>query len=188
MFILKLKTKTEDYKKKFDRSISPFKEELTKDMNAQLLTMIGIFTALAFLIFGGISSLDNIFANIEFPLFKLLIVGCLWGLCIINLIFVFLFCVGKMTKLNFKSADRENATLFQRYPIVWWSNLIIVSIMALSAWGYYLVRRNICNWFDQICYSYPLYATLTGTAVILIIITFLICKLIKATKYADGDQ
>lgn len=176
-----LKQSDEDYKKKFDKSISPFKEELTKDMNSQLLTMVGIFTALAFLIFGGISSLDNIFSNIEFPLFKLLIVGTLWGLCILNLIFVFLFCVGKMTKLNFKSTDDQNATLFQKYPIVWWSNLIIVSIMVLSIWGYYLTKQNIHTWFDRICRGNPILSTIIGTGIIIIVIVILTCKLIKAT-------
>lgn len=183
-----LKQSDEDYKKKFDKSISPFKEELTKDMNSQLLTMVGIFTALAFLIFGGISSLDNIFANIEFPLFKLLIVGALWGLCILNLIFVFLFCVGKMTKLNFKSTDDKNATLFQKYPIVWWSNLIIVSIMVLSIWGYYLTKRNIHNWFDKICRGNPIWSTIIGTGIIIIVIVILTCKLIKATKDTAGND
>ena len=51
-------------------------------------------------------------------------VGLIWGLCIFNLIYVFLFCVGKMTHLNFKSTDDPDATIFQKYPIVWWSDLL----------------------------------------------------------------
>ena len=34
---------------------------LTKEMNMQLISLIAIFTALSFIVFGGISSLDNIF-------------------------------------------------------------------------------------------------------------------------------
>ena len=181
-----LKQTDEEYKKKFNASIEPIKDNITKDLNAQLLTMVGIFTALAFLIFGGISSLDNIFANQEIPILKLMIVGSVWGLCILNLIFVFLFCVGKMTKLKFTSTDNPDATIFQKYPIVWWSNLVIVSIMILSMWGYYITKRNIHTWFDQICFKDPMWATIIGTGVILVVIIFITCKLIKATKHTNG--
>ena len=181
-----LKQTDEEYKKKFNASIEPIKDNITKDLNAQLLTMVGIFTALAFLIFGGISSLDNIFANQEIPILKLMIVGSVWGLCILNLIFVFLFCVGKMTKLKITSTNEPDATIFQKYPIVWWSNLVIVSIMILSMWGYYITKRNIHTWFDQICFKDPMWATIIGTGVILAVIIFITCKLIKATKHTNG--
>lgn len=181
-----LKQTDEEYKKKFNASIEPIKDNITKDLNAQLLTMVGIFTALAFLIFGGISSLDNIFANQEIPILKLMIVGSVWGLCILNLIFVFLFCVGKMTKLKFTSTDNPDATIFQKYPIVWWSNLVIVSIMILSMWGYYITKRNIHTWFDQICFKNPMCATMIGTGVILLVLLVITCKLVKATKHTNG--
>lgn len=86
-----LRQTDEEYKRKFDKSITPFKEELVKDMNAQLLTMVSIFTALAFLVFGGISSLGSIFSNYELPLLKVIIIGCVWGFCLLNLIFIFSF-------------------------------------------------------------------------------------------------
>lgn len=181
-----LKQSDAEYEEKFNKKMIPIKEDLSKDLSQQLLTMVSIFTALAFLIFGGISSLDNIFANQEIPILKLMIVGSVWGLCILNLIFVFLFCVGKMTKLKFTSTDNPDATIFQKYPIVWWSNLVIVSIMILSMWGYYITKRNIHTWFDQICFKDPMWATIIGTGVILVVIIFITCKLIKATKHTNG--
>lgn len=181
-----LKQSDAEYEEKFNKKMIPIKEDLSKDLSQQLLTMVSIFTALAFLIFGGISSLDNIFANQEIPILKLMIVGSVWGLCILNLIFVFLFCVGKMTKLKFTSTDNSDATIFQKYPIVWWSNLVIVSVMILSMWGYYITKRNIHTWFDQICFKDPMWATIIGTGVILVAIIDITCKLIKATKHTNG--
>ena len=180
-----LKKSDKEYKKQIDDRLIPFKEDLTKDMNSQLLTMIGIFTALAFLIFGGISSLENVFSNPQLPLFKLMIVGCVWGLCILNLVFVFLFCVGKMANLNFKSNQDENATIFQKYPIVWWSNLIIVAIMVFSIWGYYLTKKNIHNWFDKICLNNSVLSSIIGTVIIIVVFfvaTILLVKVTKTTK------
>ncbi len=181
-----LKQSDAEYEEKFNKKMRPIKDELSKDLSQQLLTMVSIFTALAFLIFGGISSLDNIFANQGISVLKIMIVGSIWGLCILNLIFVFLFCVSKMTKLKIVSTSEPNATIFQKYPIVWWGNLVIVSIMLLSMWGYYITKRNIHTWFDQICFKNPVLATILGTGLILIIIIAITCKLIKATKRTNG--
>lgn len=183
-----LKQTDSEYEEKFNCMVEPIKSDLAKDLNAQLLTMVGIFTALAFLIFGGISSLNNIFENQAIPIMKLMIVGAVWGLCMLNLVFVFLFCVGKMTKLKFSSTDDPNTTIFQKYPIVWWTNLIILSILLLSIWGYYLTNRNMYGWFEQICYKNTTLATIIGSAVIILIIFISSYKLVKATKHTNGSD
>lgn len=177
-----LKQTDEEYKQKFDKSIATFKDELTKDMNAQLLTMIGMFTALAFLIFGGISSLAGIFSS-ELPLLKLMVVGSVWGICIVNLIFVFLFCIGKMTKLSIKSLDDEDASIFQRYPIVWWSNYIILSILIISIWGYYINKSGINAWIFELGNNSPKIFTNVGTIIIILLLAITFLMLMRATKY-----
>lgn len=67
-----LKQTDEEYDEKFKARISSFKEDMSKDMNARMITMVAIFTALAFLIFGSISSLDGIFENTALPIFKVM--------------------------------------------------------------------------------------------------------------------
>lgn len=161
-----LKQTDEEYKRKFDASIEPFKNALVRDMNAQLLTMVSIFTALAFLIFGGISSLGSIFSNHELPLLKIMIIGCVWGLCILNLVFVFLFCVGKMTNLNFKSGNETGSSIFQKYSVVWWSNLVILMLLAGNSWTYYIRQDNIDAWFRTWCVRFPQIATWGGYGII----------------------
>lgn len=130
--------------------------ELSRNMSEQLLTLIGIFTALAFLLFGGISSLENIFSDIQtVSLLKLVILGCIWGLCLVNLIFVFLFCVSKMTKLSFSSTENRNASIFQKYPIFWWTNYIIISILSVASILFYINKNNMLKWVDNICNAIP---------------------------------
>lgn len=165
-----LKQSDEEYKEKFEKLISTYKEDMTKDMNNQLLTMVSIFTALAFLVFGGISSLDNIFSVHGIPVLKLMCVGAIWGLCILNLIFVFLFCVGKMTKLNFRSTDDPDANIFQKYPVIWWTDLMLVSILLLSLWAYYIQQYEIADWLRWACLENQKTATLVGFGTIALII------------------
>lgn len=170
-----LKQSDDEYKRKFDTLISTYKEEMSKDLNSQLLTMVSIFTALSFLIFGGISSLDNIFSTNGIPLLKLLCIGSLWGFCILNLIFVFLFCVGKMTKLNFKSSLESDATIFQKYPIVWWTDLMLFAFMILFGWGYFIEQVGLDIWIRNSLNLHPKLVTFIGTIIVSLFI-FILAK------------
>lgn len=183
-----LKQTDEEYKKKFNDSVEPIKSDISKELSSQLLTMVSIFTALSFLIFGGISSLENIFSNPKLPLFKLMIVGCIWGLCILNLVFVFLFCVGKMTKLNFKSTQIKEASIIKKYPIVWFCNFVIISILIISIWAYYLTKKEIHTWLDRLCLKNPICSSMIGTLIIIGVILFVGYKLMKEIKYTNGSE
>ena len=67
--------KDEDYSKIVDEKMKIAANELSKEVNGQLISLVGIFTALSFLVFGGISSLDNIFAGSkDIPIIKLIII------------------------------------------------------------------------------------------------------------------
>ncbi|MED9946977.1 MAG: hypothetical protein U0J50_01870 [Peptacetobacter hiranonis] len=61
------------HKKKIDEKLEPFANNISKESNSQLLKMVYIFTVLAFLLFGGISSLENLFANSGMKTFKFMI-------------------------------------------------------------------------------------------------------------------
>lgn len=180
-----LKQSDSEYDEKFKKRISSYKEEMTKEINIQMITMVGIFTALAFLIFGSISSLDGVFENLKLPLFKVMSVGLIWGICISNMIFVFLYCIGKMTKLNFKSNNSINANIFQKYPIVWWTNLILISLLTITSWGYFVQHTITKNCLIGYFNDHPLIFFTIGTLFVLaIIITacFFLCKKTLPTK------
>lgn len=182
-----LKQTDDEYNEKFNRRISSYKDEMIKEMNAQLLTMVSIFTALAFLIFGGISSLDNIFSIDGIPIMKVLATGLIWGLCIFNLIFLFLFCVGKMTKLNFKSTNDPDATIFQKYPVVWWSDLLLLSLLVICLWLYFMQQYKIDVWIVDICISNVAVTTILGCFLIGLGIYVLVKKLAIATGVIKSD-
>lgn len=172
-----LKSSDEEYNQKIDERLTPFQKDLSKELNSQLLTMIGIFTALAFLLFGGISSLENLFANSSMPTLKFMIVGSIWGLCLLNLLYIFLFCVGKMANLSIEST-RNDSTIFQEYAIVWWSDFILGAIMIFSLWLYYLQRNDSYKWFNNIFLEHSSIFTL----ILIFVIGKIGYKLLKLTK------
>ena len=129
----------EDYSRVVNKKMEEAEAKLTKDMNGQLISLVSIFTALSFIVFGGISSLDNIFLGAkDIPVTKLMIVGTIWCFCIMNLVYVFLFFISKMTGLNIKSNQDINANLVQKYPLIWWCNWTLITILMFSCWAYYI--------------------------------------------------
>lgn len=141
-----------------------------KDMNGQLLSMVGIFTALAFLLFGGISSLESIFQNVtRIPLLSLSIISTIWVLGLLNVIFVFLYCVGKMTKLNFREIDDQGASFWQRYPVICWVDFWMLILLCLLSWTYLLYNHRAFIKCYKSIQSSPLMWGIIGYGVIVIL-------------------
>lgn len=138
-----------------------------KELYAQLIALIGIFTALAFLVFGSISALDNIFSSANnMPMLKILIITSLWGICLINLIFIFIYFISKMTRLDI--AEAKNI----KYPIIAWCNLFLIAVFSLCSWFYYVKNMNLTNWLEQLQNNNAQAIVLSGFAVILLLILF----------------
>ncbi len=76
--------------------------EYEKDITTQLISLVSIFTALSFVIFGGISVLDNLLQNVRvLDVIKTLLVGDLWLICMSNLFILFTKFICIMTKRIF---------------------------------------------------------------------------------------
>ena len=151
----------EPVKKKLEEQIESKVQVTQKEIYAQLISLIGIFTAMAFLVFGSISALDNIFNNFQtVSLCKIVIVGCVWGLCVLNLIFIFIYYVSKMTKLDLK---------VNSYRTIAWSNLVLISILLTSIWINYVKHVGIGKWFNILAKNNAEVVSLSGFAVIIIL-------------------
>ena len=55
----------DEYDERFKVRIQEFQNRIMSEMTGHLLTLVGIFTALAFLIFGSITSLESILDNLN---------------------------------------------------------------------------------------------------------------------------
>lgn len=163
----------EDVQRIVNSNVTPFKEDLMKNMSSQLITLVGIFTAIAFVVFGGITSLSSVFSIIgESPISKIVMISSLWGIAISDCVFIFMYCIGKLT----------SNSLFEQISkagIVAWSNLILLTIFFGSAWIYYINSRNISQWFVQFSETYPTAISIIG---ILIIIGLFIIGAVKIQK------
>lgn len=168
-----LKYTDKELEDKLNEFSKPMEMRITKEMSIQLITLVGIFTAIAFVVFGGISSLEAVFSNISrSSLLAVVIAGCIWSLCITDLIFIFMFQLEKITQKEFFTHCEEN--VFKRYSIVWWSNLVLVIVLLLSSWTYIVLDGRIFGILNQ--------AWLTGVFVILMIFVFVALWLLERLK------
>ena len=96
-----------------------------------------------FLVFGGVEFLGGVFSKIEdVPVLKLIMIGCIWSLCISNLIYTFMFFVESM--IVYKKEHKQIKYL-KKYPMIIFSNYILIVIFLFSSWVYYCRKNNINN-------------------------------------------
>lgn len=175
--------KDEDYSKIVDEKMEIAGAKISKEMNIQLISLVAIFTALSFLVFGGISSLDNIFAGAkDIPILKLVVVGTIWGFCIMNMLFVFVFFVAKIANLNLSSSDDVDASVLKKYPLVCWCNFVVISIFILSSWAVYISGEELSVKLYDLIYENQTGFFIVVTFVIVIAIVFVAKKIYENIK------
>jgi len=106
--------------------------EYEKSITTQLISLVSIFTALSFVIFGGINILDNLMQNIRIiPLLKTLFVSDLWLICMSNLFILFIKLICKLTskEINLKQYAKT-------------INIILISILVVLFIVYLIRYRN----------------------------------------------
>ena len=172
-----LKQTDEEYQQKFDKKISGFREKVTQEMSAQLITLVGIFTAIAFVVFGGLSSLESIFSN-KRPLIEIIVIGSLWMLGMINLVFIFLKGISNMTKLDISSKNSDN--LLEKYIWIIWFDLIFILTIISVVWINFAKKSIILNNFFT---KWKEWIFIIGTIMLLILIIGAIWFLITNTKF-----
>lgn len=113
----------------------------TKDITSQLVGLVALFTAMSFLVFGGIASLDSIFKSVELfvnlqsSVLPVLLVAVAWAFCMMNLLFSFMYFVLRLVKPE-QFAIRPEKNMIQRYPVVFLTNyiLLVLFVVLLGMW------------------------------------------------------
>ena len=180
---LMFQRKDTEYEKIVDEKMEIVGAKISKEMTVQLISLVAIFTALSFLVFGGISSLDNIFDGAEdIPILKLIVVGSVWGFCIMNMLFVFIYFISKIAKLNLSSTDDVNASVLKKYPLVCWCNLVVISIFVLSSWAVYISGEELSVRLYEFVYKNQTIFFVVGTLVIVVGIVLVAKRLYNNIK------
>lgn len=153
-----------------------------ENINTQIISVLGIFTAIAFILFGGISSAASIFDKMNNPsIGQLLIFGGIWGLIMYNTIYFLIYYVSKLTKVSIKTNNRYNASIYRRHPYVCIINYVFISLTIIGLW-LYLVEFTTGNQWMTLLVENNKDLLMFGTMIIIIIlIGFLLWLIHKVT-------
>jgi len=143
-----------DFNQTIDEKIGSFRDEMTRENNDksreninQLISLVGIFTALSFLVFGGVASLESIFSQIQnTDTLKLVLIASIWGIAIFNILSVFEYFVSRIANKSFRYCADKGASFFQKYPLFVIGNIILGTVFLCSAWLHFidLVNAGYC--------------------------------------------
>ncbi len=153
--------KIEGNKKQIDKSIidslknakQESKDELSKlkdSMYTQLITLLSIFTAIAFVLFGGLGISSTVFSGLStIPIWETLIIGCFITMTAMSLVFLFMkFILIIIEKDVDKDKDKKiNIICYYRYGM-------IVFFVLLMICCYFSEANKVECKNDSECYYY----------------------------------
>lgn len=178
-----LKANDTDFSRKIGENIAPVRrgidnqlKDFEKTMTSQLISILGIFTAISFIVFGGISSASSILSNIsKLSMVRLILLASIWGLAICNLVFFLLYFMAKLSKISIKTNPRPGANICRRHPYIVIINFVLGSILVLSLWGCLVEITTGVEWLKAIVNNNKDFL-LIGTVILIsaIIIMFIV--------------
>lgn len=160
--------KQKDLEQSIDNKIAPAIAEASKELTSQLVGLVAIFTALSFIVFGGISSLQSLFnsltqtANYVLPV---LIIALSWAFCFVNLLFGFMYFILKIIK-KLPDARPKGENFVQRYPVVVLSNYILLSLLLIFLGIWAACQTGVGRSFYDCALSHDEWTFIIGTVTI----------------------
>lgn len=143
--IVEFKKGTEELKLKVD------------DSYTQFVSILGIFSAIVLVFFGGMNAFGAIFSNMQnIGRFKLVFVTSLVGVIVFNLVFMFLYVLAKLLGREITASTATGVTgnfifvrwikrIWGRYPYMLMFNMTMFVIMFASFIAWYLVTYHGCR-------------------------------------------
>ena len=118
-----------------------------KKINRELIAMVAIFTAMSFLVFGGLNSLSAILSQTlnEIPVLTICVECFIWGLCIYNMIYLFMYLIGKLIKEEI--ASRVSTKFYKRHLVFLFGNGIIIVALIITGWLYF-IQTDLNGWYS----------------------------------------
>lgn len=178
--------KNSDYLNTEIKSLISKVDERIESVNSQVISLVALFTAMSFLVFGGLSSFESIFSNIqETSLLKLIVLSSVWGIAIINTIGIFMFFTSKVVGKSFNKSSSENDTLYNRYPYITLGNFILLSIFFISSFLYLYIKQFGYNLPPSLKQSIPYIIGFIGMVIVFGFAVHFIFKKKKKKKASE---
>lgn len=156
--------KIEEAQKKYDSIKDDVDKTSKKISNAysEFVSILGIFSAIVLVFFGGTSILGNVFSMVnEVDLPILIIAGSFIGIVVFDLLFMFIYFLAKILDRSIAATDRvmwweSLLNRFKtRYPIVFYANIagVVVTYITIAVWmteELFVNRIEVCETVGEV--------------------------------------
>ncbi len=140
---------------KIDLEVKEFREETNslkgkvEDSYSQFVSILGIFSAVVLVFFGGMTAFGELFANMHsIGRFKLIFTAAFVGLIIFNMVFMFLYVLAKLLNREIAASTTAEAAgkyaltrwikrIWGRYPYLLLFNSVMFMVMLISFAAWY---------------------------------------------------
>lgn len=115
-------------------------ENKVKSVENNLFSIVSIFVAISFVMFGGMSLLNNLFdySNMtSIPLLEMVCGGSLIGLIIVNAVYIFIIFLLKITGRAKSGTD----LVYESY--VKWFSKFLIAVVVVTLLGWFFNIRNV---------------------------------------------
>lgn len=125
--------------------------EKTNSTYSEFISILGIFSGIVLVYFGGTSILGNVLSNIENTfLLKSIAIAIIVGLIVLNTIFMFLYFLAKLIHENIARTTEDLSyesfinRLKIKYPIVFYLNFFLLFLLIFDGivWSIYAVNEE----------------------------------------------
>lgn len=122
------------------------------------------------MVFGGITSFQSIFSNVkDVPLTKVMILGCIWSIAIVNIVFFLLYFMAKLTGKNIKT-NQYSSSMIRRYPFICILNSLILTLFIISLWLRFIEISSGNEWIIALTKNNKDFLTFGSIILLLVII------------------
>ena len=127
---MKLKKKCQKLKKRID--------DITSQINTQIVTVLGIFAAIVVVFFGGTSAYKSVFETLKITnLVEIIFIISAIGFILFNIIFMLLYTISKIIGKPISSKDSVIEHNFferakEKYPFIYYFDIALSTIIVLS--------------------------------------------------------
>ena len=143
-------------KQEIEREYKELISQEGRKINRDLIAMVAIFTAMSFLVFGGLNSLSSILSLSikELPVLTIGVECLVWGICVYNLIYLFMYLVGKL--IDKQITSRNSNKFYTRHAVFLIGNGIIFSALLVTGWLYF-IQTDFSGWYTQLYHYMGVY-------------------------------
>lgn len=180
-----------DLRRQIEEIVETKSAAVTKEMTTQLVSLIAIFTALSFIVFGGISSLDSIFQSLQTTMedkntiLPTLIVSVVWAFCLMNLLFGFMYFVLRIAKQSPSRAEKQQ-NIVQRYPVVFLCDYVLLLLFVVLCGSWFAERNGVGQTvFSFFVCDHHEITFIFAIVLIAVFFSYLGCKLYALYKGTD---